>query len=252
MGCVYRVTCMVNNKMYIGKTINTLEYRKAQHFRARSKKDDGIFHRALRKYGKDAFIWEEIFQSEDEDVLYDKETEFIILHNTLSPNGYNMNTGGLRAYSFCEEKRLKMKEYWQDADWKNKILTHRNEIIRSPEYRQKCSEIGKLRAQNPEWIQECIERGNRLNNDPSWKEKNNARALRLGKPVYCVELNEVFPTIGEASRKTAVNTATISNGCRKRHVLNYSGLHFCFANYDDMEELRCMYKIVQRGSHHHL
>ena len=52
---IYKATNLVNGKIYIGQTINTLEYRKNQHFReARCEKRKNIyFHNALNKYGED-------------------------------------------------------------------------------------------------------------------------------------------------------------------------------------------------------
>jgi len=89
---IYKVTNLTNNKIYIGKTIHTLETRKLQHIRE-SKKPTFKFHRALKKYGIDNFSWEVIFECNNEDDLNNKEVEFIQIFDSYN-NGYNMTLGG--------------------------------------------------------------------------------------------------------------------------------------------------------------
>lgn len=53
---IYKVTNLNNNKVYIGQTIRSLDYRKSQHIRACTTKNyyDNYFHNALNKYGFDS------------------------------------------------------------------------------------------------------------------------------------------------------------------------------------------------------
>ena len=76
----------------------------------------------------------------------------------------------------------------------------------------------------------------------SWRAKNRQRATDLGKMVYCVENNEIYATIADAAKALDVGVGTVSRACNKKYVLNFRGLHFCYANYGDMEELKEMYK----------
>ena len=50
---IYKVTNLKNNKVYIGQTINSLEYRQNQHIKDCRRKNyyDNYFHNALIKYG---------------------------------------------------------------------------------------------------------------------------------------------------------------------------------------------------------
>lgn len=59
IGYIYKVTCLKNNKIYIGQTSRTIEERWCEHLR-NAIHDDNLeyqnkFHRAIRKYGKDLF-----------------------------------------------------------------------------------------------------------------------------------------------------------------------------------------------------
>ena len=54
-GYIYKVTNDVNDKVYIGQTIRTVEQRFNQHIKD-SKKRDCYFHRAMNKYGCEHFF----------------------------------------------------------------------------------------------------------------------------------------------------------------------------------------------------
>ena len=59
---IYKVTNLKNNKVYIGQTINSMEYRKNQHFRDCNRKNyyNNVFHNALKKYDYCDFKWDTI------------------------------------------------------------------------------------------------------------------------------------------------------------------------------------------------
>jgi group I intron endonuclease len=109
---IYRATNTTNNKSYIGYSAD-FELRRAQHESAAAVgKCTNYFHRALRKYGIDKFIWEVVYTSEDkEDTLYQKEEFYIRLFDTYGPNGYNLSYGGDGAGRIVSDAtRQKMKE----------------------------------------------------------------------------------------------------------------------------------------------
>lgn len=92
---IYKITNTVNNKVYIGQTIRTLESRFARHI------DDAIknphtlnkFHRAINKYGKDKFKIELIDEANTQDELNKKEKYWIKQYDSVK-NGYNTAEGG--------------------------------------------------------------------------------------------------------------------------------------------------------------
>lgn len=51
---IYKVTNKVNNKVYIGQTVNSIDYRMKQHYKD-TKRDNYYFHNALRKYKVEDF-----------------------------------------------------------------------------------------------------------------------------------------------------------------------------------------------------
>ena len=88
---------MVNNKKYIGQTINSLEYRRQQHFREsrNPNRRNYYFHNAINKYGEDNFIFEEIDSACTQKELDEKERYWIKYYNSNNKDyGYNLDSGG--------------------------------------------------------------------------------------------------------------------------------------------------------------
>ena len=85
---------MINDKVYVGKTKHKLEYRIKDHLKEASSNSKLPFHRAIRKYGKDKFIWRILFESDNEKELNAKEIYYIHSKNCKTPNGYNVANGG--------------------------------------------------------------------------------------------------------------------------------------------------------------
>lgn len=71
MGIVYSATNKINGKKYIGKTVMPLRDRVTKHF-SNAKKKNSKFQNALRKYGKDGFVWTTLFESDSNDELCGK------------------------------------------------------------------------------------------------------------------------------------------------------------------------------------
>lgn len=80
-----------SNKSYIGLTKN-LKKRKNQH----TAKSSGCpaFYRAIQKYGWDNFTHEILMDNLSLEKANEYEQLHIKEHNTLSPNGYNLKSGG--------------------------------------------------------------------------------------------------------------------------------------------------------------
>jgi len=131
---IYKATNSVNNKIYVGKTINSLEKRMNEHLGAAFNDNSKLyFHRALRKHGKENFIWEIIYECKNEDELNEKEKFFIKKFDSLN-YGYNLTKGGDGGdtYSKLSEEQL--------AETKRKSSEAKMGHIVSVETRKKISE----------------------------------------------------------------------------------------------------------------
>lgn len=93
-GFIYIITNLVNNKVYIGQTIRTIEERWREHCRSCCSADElnMLIKKAIKKYGKENFTITELEKCKVED-LNDKEIYYIKLYNSFQ-NGYNMTPGG--------------------------------------------------------------------------------------------------------------------------------------------------------------
>lgn len=141
-----------NGKSYIGQT-NNLHRRNIVH-----KNTNGCraFSSAIKKYGWDNFTHTILADGLSLDEANRLEAEFIAKHNTISPYGYNLRTGG-ESPAFSEETRKKLSE----AGKKRRL---------SDSHRFHLSELGK--ALSPERM-ELLQQGARI-----------AREKNKGKPHH--------------------------------------------------------------------
>lgn len=93
---IYKITNSVNNKIYIGQSVN-IERRFAQH-RYDAKHEDRqngkLLYKDIKKYGIDKFQFE-IIEECSKDELNKREKHYIKVYNSNAPNGYNKTIGGV-------------------------------------------------------------------------------------------------------------------------------------------------------------
>lgn len=112
---IYKITNIQNNKVYIGQTIRPIQDRFHRHINdALNNILDTHFARAIRKYGKDNFIIEQIDQAQTQDELNKKEQYWIQYYNSVQ-NGYNetdaiFKCGGNTYQSKTEKEMEVIKE----------------------------------------------------------------------------------------------------------------------------------------------
>ena len=97
MGLIYKITNIINKKIYIGYTTGSLFSRINKH-----KNDDPKYNtllgNAIVEYGWDNFVYEIVAEEDDRDKLLELEVYYINFFNSKAPNGYNMTIGGTRLY----------------------------------------------------------------------------------------------------------------------------------------------------------
>ena len=112
---IYKITNIQNNKVYIGQTIRPIDQRFHRHLNdALNNIIDTHFARAIRKYGKDNFIIEQIDTAQTQDELNQKEQYWIKYYNSIK-DGYNetdaiSKCGGNTYQSKTEEEMKVIKE----------------------------------------------------------------------------------------------------------------------------------------------
>ena len=122
---IYKITNIQNNKVYIGQTIRPLKDRFHRHINdAMNNILDTHLARAIRKYGKDNFIIEEIDVAENQNELNYKEQYWIQYYNSIK-EGYNetdaINKRGGNTYQSKTEKEMEViKEKIRETKLGNK------------------------------------------------------------------------------------------------------------------------------------
>jgi len=109
-GVIYAITCLVNQKQYVGQTTVGVKTRWKWH---RSDAQHPVYPlgRAISKYGPEKFGVEVIDKALDQKELNVKEISWIAKLKTRSPNGYNLTDGGLGhgGFTMPQEAREKIR-----------------------------------------------------------------------------------------------------------------------------------------------
>lgn len=90
-GFIYKYTSP-SGKSYIGQTKQSL-WERAGGVTGKGYNKCRVFYSAIKKYGFENFTVE-ILEETVENLLNEKEIEWIVFCNTTTPNGYNLSTGG--------------------------------------------------------------------------------------------------------------------------------------------------------------
>jgi len=94
-GKIYVIKNKLNNKVYVGQTIQDVEKRFKQHLKLSIGNKNQIIYKAISSIGKENFYYETL---EENIVSYEElnklEEKYILLYNSITPNGYNLCPGG--------------------------------------------------------------------------------------------------------------------------------------------------------------
>ena len=120
---IYIIKNDINDKVYIGQSINT-EERFKSHCKVNN--DNSLIDIAIQRYGKEHF-WYEIIESQIED-YNEKEKYYIKFYNSKTPNGYNILEGGEEPPIFYGDNHPNTKILDEDViklknDLKNTIIS---------------------------------------------------------------------------------------------------------------------------------
>ena len=94
MGYIYKITNDINDKIYIGKTCDTIEERMKEHCRdyLKPSEEKRPLYNAMQKYGIEHFQIQQLEEC-DNAVINEREQYWIKIYNSYH-NGYNATLGG--------------------------------------------------------------------------------------------------------------------------------------------------------------
>ena len=109
---IYKITNIQNNKVYIGQSIRPINQRFQRHINdALNNILDTHFARAIKKYGKENFVIEEIDTANTQEELNKKEQYWIKYYDSVI-NGYNetdaISKCGGNTYQSKTEEEMKI------------------------------------------------------------------------------------------------------------------------------------------------
>jgi len=237
MGYIYLITNTINKKQYIGQTKRAdIEERWRYHKKCSDATIGRYLLAAYKKYGVDKFKFQIICICFNEDC--DKyEEEYIKKFNTLSPNGYNLKSGGHFSKHHPDTK-IKMSESVKNSwtEERKKQFSERFSGENAPNYGKKISEEQKEKLRQAhkkywesmnkeEYDKVCEERKSRIHGKtPSLKViealQKGREIIKNNKPIGKYDENnnllESYQSISEASRTTGICHSTISKVCLKK------------------------------------
>lgn len=187
-GVIYKITCIINNKVYIGQTTRSLRERFSEH----SKRTYYISN-SIKKYGIGNFKVEIISICSTQEELNEKETYFIEYYKSIDKKyGYNLTTGG-------------------------------HNTIYTDEVKQKISD--SMKGKNNHRFGKKVSEQTSLKMSIAQKLRGGERGFKK-KSIICVETKITYESLNEASIKTGVSLQTLGrllkkDGYSKKYKLTF-------------------------------
>lgn len=207
MGYIYKITNTLNDKVYIGQTIKTVQKRFTQHKNNSNKEyfSQIVLYKAFNKYGIENFICEEI-EEVPNDKLDEREKYWIEYYDSYF-NGYNSTLGGrttqlynwdtddiIEKYMILKSARAVAKEIGCDHSTIDRILNE-NGVKRftpsqqqsKPLYFKKKDEIHHFETtrEAAEWL---IENGITKMTNPNLVRQEITNRIRNNKKYFGFEI----------------------------------------------------------------
>lgn len=234
-GYVYMIKNMVNNKMYIGQTIRTLNKRIYEYKSALNKNLLYNPHllNAFNKHGWDNFEFSIVDSAISMESLNEKEIFYINKYNTTDKNiGYNIEVGGRNSSPTTETLEKMSRSHIgikQSSSWINRRIAISGSDDAKKYGKRKTEEEKKLLSLNSPKYWEGKTR------DAETREKISRTKKALGisekqKEVLCKKVYKYNTEDGKlldtydstliASKAENVNQSTISRWCKNNKNMN--------------------------------
>ena len=265
LGFIYKITNLINNKIYIGETFQSIDLRFKQHI---TQNEPTNIHKAIIKYGAENFKIEQIYSSYDKDDINQKEKYYILFYNSRDNNiGYNICEGGEGTAGMVvkESTRLKMSEI-KGIKVQNlntgevfKSMQSVDEYF-SGKHTGGCNKaiINKTKYHGCWWakITSCLSFEQRQDLIAQLEQEMQFRHLKgvekrskiqksnppMNRPVICIETQETFSTKLEANLKYNCDISK----CLK-NPLNYTANNYHWCDLQDIENIKYLNLLLQKN-----
>lgn len=229
VGIIYGWYCTTTDKWYIGQTVNP-DKRFINHIKS---KPDTAFHRAIKKYGLDNFVYCVLEDNVLIANLNMKEMDWIEEFDSCE-QGYNMTYGGGGVYAneYVKKKMSKNSARWwhyhEISEETRKIIS---EVTKNPskEIRKKISDATKQQWQNSEIrnkMCEALKKSNYIRGKHQTEETKKKISLNCyrNKPVYEFDINgkltNTYYNITNACNTLNIERHKLHRLCSKNKIFN--------------------------------
>lgn len=212
---IYKITCVDNGMMYIGKT-NNIKVRKASHLaylrnnhhQVQNMQNDFI------KYGESSFVFETILKG-----LHQKTAAKLeeILIDTIKclDKSYNTRIGAkIDKTMQCEIDRIeKTKETQQSTKYRQTVSERMQKLAQDPEWRKRNSESKKGRV----FTEEHKNKLSQAHLTEEYKNKMCGDNSPKAKKVKCIENGIIYGSIKSAAEDLNLWASNIRNVIKGRY-----------------------------------
>lgn len=246
-GIIYKAINKINNKIYIGQTIRTLEDRKKEH--AHPKKDKiYLFQRAIMKYGFENFEWITIDYAFSQEELNIKEICWIQIYDSSNINkGYNLTKGGEfgKLTGEAELKRCENSRKWQIENIGKKVInlgTHKVyltireasecEGVTATAISLCCNGTNQTAGKYMYAFYDEYSNNKDYYDNLKWENKYNTTK------VINLSTNKIYNLMTEAEKETNTPYQSISKCCRREQKSANNYFWAYYDEYNNNEEYR--------------
>ena len=228
IGYIYKIINDINNKIYIGQTVETPEKRWIRHKRCRNyKKYQHIhFYKALNKYGIEHFSVFEVKKIEVKTKNQlkqelDKWEKYYIKEFDSFKNGYNSTEGGdggMLGFKHTEESKRKMSKSHKGVIPSEETRKKMSIAQKGKTFSEETKKILSEKLKERGWTQEAIRKsaskhiGLKISNDAKQKIRESQKRIIL---QYDLQNNFIveWDTIKDAANSIGLKSTSPIRQC---------------------------------------
>jgi group I intron endonuclease len=229
---IYRITNLINLKIYVGQTVLTLSERWMAHKKeAKLHRKNYILYNSINKYGIENFIIEEIDIAHSLEELNKKEQEWIAKLASAHPYGYNLKLGGNGGGKHLQSTKDKISRIYKQK-YENGYISpllgrkftkeHKSNISKArlgkklpsftQEHKRKLSlaHIGTSKPHSEEWKQnQKIKMTGRKFSDEVKKLMSEQHPNK--RKIICLNSGQIFNSSAEAAKLYKLSSGNLSS-----------------------------------------
>lgn len=232
---IYKVTNLINNKLYIGQTSGKLKTRWSKHVRSSLNFiKNSAFPQAIRKYSSKNFLIEEIDLCESNEEADYIEKYWIKFYKTQNNNyGYNIAEGGKTTRGIkhtpenVEKNRQGQIKRFETIESREKYSLIMKEKYASGEIIH--GRMGKIDSEEIKDNMSARFKGKEPWNKGKEIPQMNRDNTAYQKPVRCIETGEIFDKVKDAADKYNHHIS----GALKNPNRTACGYHWEYINLED-------------------